>query len=128
MATAGRVALRVTGAGLLAAVGAIHLHLWLAGYRQLPTVGPLFLLDSIVCILLAAWIALRPWWLAAGAGAGVAAATLAGFWWSVELGVFGFRDSLQASFAVTAMAVEIAAVVVLGLLAVPGLLAALHQP
>ena len=35
--------LRLACAALLAWIGYIHLHLWLEGYRQIPTDGPLFL-------------------------------------------------------------------------------------
>ncbi len=38
------VMLQVAGAGLLIAAGAIHLDLYLTGYRTIPTVGWLFLL------------------------------------------------------------------------------------
>jgi hypothetical protein len=37
--------LRVAGAGLLIAAGAIHLDLYLTGYRTIPTIGWLFLLQ-----------------------------------------------------------------------------------
>ena len=42
------LALRVTGAGLLIAAGAMHLDLYLTGYRTIPTIGWLFLLQIIV--------------------------------------------------------------------------------
>ena len=42
-----RLLLRVAGAGLLAATGAIHLDLYLTGYRTIPTIGWLFLLQVI---------------------------------------------------------------------------------
>ncbi|HEX4399014.1 MAG TPA: hypothetical protein VH136_15355 [Trebonia sp.] len=41
------VMLRVAGAGLLIAAGAIHLDLYLTGYRTIPTIGWLFLLQVI---------------------------------------------------------------------------------
>jgi hypothetical protein len=34
-----RLGLRVAGAGLLAVTGAIHLDLYLTGYRSIPTIG-----------------------------------------------------------------------------------------
>ena len=40
--------LRVTGAGLLIAAAAIHLDLYLTGYRSIPVIGGLFLLQVIV--------------------------------------------------------------------------------
>jgi hypothetical protein len=42
-----RVALRLAGGGLLIATGAIHLELYLTGYRSIPTIGWLFLLQVI---------------------------------------------------------------------------------
>ena len=41
------VMLWVAGAGLLIAAGAIHLDLYLTGYRTIPTIGWLFLLQVI---------------------------------------------------------------------------------
>ncbi|MFE9446268.1 hypothetical protein ACFYO2_46955 [Streptomyces sp. NPDC006602] len=40
---AARLVLRLAGAGLTAAMAAIHLSLWAEGYRDLATIGPLFL-------------------------------------------------------------------------------------
>jgi hypothetical protein len=40
--------LRLAGAGLLAAGAAIHLDLYLIGYRFIPTIGGLFLVQVIV--------------------------------------------------------------------------------
>src|ERR1700735_2828555 len=42
-----RLVLRVVGAGLLIATAAIHLDLYLTGYRTIPTIGWLFLLQVI---------------------------------------------------------------------------------
>ena len=42
------VILRVAGSGLLIATAAIHLDLYLTGYRTIPTIGWLFLLQVIV--------------------------------------------------------------------------------
>jgi hypothetical protein len=36
-----RLGLRLAGAGLLAVTGAIHLDLYLTGYRSIPVIGPL---------------------------------------------------------------------------------------
>ena len=49
-----RLALRIAGAGLLAATAAIHLDLYLTGYRTIPTIGWLFLLQVIAGFGLAA--------------------------------------------------------------------------
>jgi len=46
--------LGIVGAALLVASGAIHLDLYLTGYRTIPTIGPLFLLQVIAAFVLAA--------------------------------------------------------------------------
>ena len=42
---------RVAGAGLLIWMGWIHLHLWSAGYKHLPSIGTLFLLNFIGAVV-----------------------------------------------------------------------------
>jgi len=90
--------LRVAGAGLLIAAGAIHLDLYLTGYRTIPVIGWLFLLQVIAAFGLGlavlaiggrSGIAGR---LAAAAGAGFPLATLGGYLLSVWTGLFGFRE------------------------------------
>jgi len=53
-----RLGLRAAGGVLLAATGAIHLDLYLTGYRSVPTIGWLFLLQVIAAFGLA--LAQRP--------------------------------------------------------------------
>src|ERR1700722_14669215 len=47
-----RLALRLAGGGLLIAAGAIHLDLYLTGYRSIPTIGWLFLFPVIAAFVL----------------------------------------------------------------------------
>ena len=49
-----QLGLRVAGAVLLAVSASIHLDLYLTGYRSIPTIGWLFLLQVIVGFVLAA--------------------------------------------------------------------------
>jgi hypothetical protein len=80
-----RAILRVAGAGLLVAIGAIHLDLYLTGYQTIPTIGWLFLLQVIAAFGLGLAVLAIPGRLviggrlAAGAGAGFALATLGGY-------------------------------------------------
>ena len=69
---------RVAGAGLLAATGAIHLDLYLTGYRSIPTIGWLFLLQVIAAFGLAVAVLVTGSRLAAAAGALFALSTLGG--------------------------------------------------
>jgi uncharacterized membrane protein YqgA involved in biofilm formation len=92
----------------------IHFHLWQKlGYRHIPTIGPLFLVQSIVGVLLGLLvIAARRVW-AAVLGAGFAASTMVGFFISIEHGLFGFKDSWSAPFAHQAFIVELATIGIL---------------
>lgn len=103
----------LVGAVLLVVSSVIHLHLWSTGYRHIPTIGPLFLLQGVVGIVLALAVAVtrRAW--AALAGALFAASTIAGLVLSVEIGLFGFKDSLSAPDATLSLVVESVALIVL---------------
>lgn len=113
----GLLAARVAGAALLAATGGIHLDLYLTGYRHIPTIGPLFLLQVIAAFVLAvAVLALRnP--LADAAGAGFAVATLGGYLLSVWVGLFGFKE-VRTTAGLVAGLLEAATIGVLGYAAV----------
>jgi predicted lipoprotein with Yx(FWY)xxD motif len=118
------VALRVAGAGLLIATAAIHLDLYLTGYRTIPTIGWLFLLQVIAAFGLGLAVLVIPRRLAAGvparlaaaAGAGFALATLGGYLLSVWTGLFGFKE-VRTGAGIAAGLVEIAAFAVLAALA-----------
>lgn len=98
----------------------IHFHLWQElGYRHIPTIGPLFLTQSIAGLFLGLLIiAVRRVWVAI-VGAGFAASTMAGFLITVQHGLFGFKDSWSAPFAHEAFGIEIA---VIGFLVIAGAL------
>jgi predicted lipoprotein with Yx(FWY)xxD motif len=105
--------LRVAGAGLLAATAAMHLDLYLTGFRNIPTIGGLFLLQIIAAFVLALAVLATGHWLAAAAGAGFALATLAGWLLSVWAGLFGFKE-VRTTAGIVAGLIEVAAFAVLG--------------
>ena len=109
--------LRVTGAGLLAATAAIHLDLYLTGFRNIPTIGPLFLLQVITGFALAAAVLATGNPVVAALGAGFAVATLAGYLLSVWFGLFGYTE-VRTTAGIVAGLLEVAAFAVLGLFAV----------
>ena len=82
----------------MAWIGYIHLHLWAEGYRQIPTDGPLFLLDAVAGFALAAALLAWPRPLAGLVAAGYTAATLGALLISLSVGLFGFRESISASY------------------------------
>jgi predicted lipoprotein with Yx(FWY)xxD motif len=112
-----RPVLRIVGAGLLTATTAIHLDLYLTGFKNIPTIGPLFLLQVIAGFLLAAAVLATGNALVAAAGAGFAVATLGGYLLSVWVGLFGFKE-VRTTAGIAAGILEIAAFATLALLAV----------
>jgi predicted lipoprotein with Yx(FWY)xxD motif len=86
------IALRLGGSGLLAATASIHLDLYLTGFRNIPAIGWLFLLQLITGFGLAGVIAVSGSRLAAAAGAVFALSTLGGYLLAVWIGLFGFRE------------------------------------
>lgn len=117
-----QIILRVAGSGLLIATAAIHLDLYLTGYRTIPTIGWLFLLQVIAAFALGLAVLVIPGRLvipsrlAAAAGAGFALATLGGYLLSVWIGLFGFKE-VRTTAGIAAGVVEVAAFVVLAALA-----------
>jgi predicted lipoprotein with Yx(FWY)xxD motif len=118
-----RLALRLAGAGLLIATGAIHLDLYLTGYRSIPTIGWLFLLQVIAAFGLGVVVLATGEWLAAAAGAGFALATLGGYLLSLWIGLFGFKE-VRTTAGIVAGVIEVAAFAALaglaGLAVAPG--------
>jgi len=112
-----RPVLRITGAGLLAATAAIHLDLYLTGYRNIPTIGWLFLLQVIAGFALAAAVLATGNQVVAALGAGFAVATLGGYLLSIWVGLFGFTE-VRTTAGIVAGIIEVASFAVLALLAI----------
>ncbi len=109
------LALRVIGAGLLLATGGIHLDLYLTGYRTIPTIGWLFLLQVIAAFLLGLAVLATGNRLLAAAGAGFAVCTLGGYLLSVWVGLFGFKE-VRTTAGIVAGVIEVATFAVLAVL------------
>jgi predicted lipoprotein with Yx(FWY)xxD motif len=103
-----RLGSRLAGGGLLAAAGAIHLDLYLTGYRSIPVIGWMFLLQVIAAFGLAAAVLATGARIIAAAGAGFALSTLGGYLLSVWIGLFGFKE-IRTTAGIAAGVVEIAA-------------------
>jgi predicted lipoprotein with Yx(FWY)xxD motif len=111
-----RLLLRIAGAGLLIATASLHLDLYLTGYRTIPTIGWLFLLQIIVAYGLGALVLVTGNRLVAAAGAGFALATLGGYLLTLQFGLFGFRE-VRTTAGIVAGIIEVAAFAVLAALA-----------
>ncbi len=120
-------AMRFSGAVALLAVGAIHLQQYAgSGYDQIPTIGPLFLLNAISCALVAGALllplerGLAPrrataivGMLAAG-GALIALLSLIALFISETSTLFGFSEDGYKTAIVASIGTEAAVLLLLG--------------
>lgn len=110
---------RVLVAGLVGAIAGIHLELWAGyGYRHIPTIGTLFLLNGIGGALLGLSALAPPRrllplaWIAAALFAG---ATLIALIISLNTTLFGFTETTAAPLLIPSIVLEAATVLTGGL-------------
>ncbi len=103
------------GAICLAGSGVIHLYLWgkQYGYRDIPTIGPLFLIQGIATILVALLVIASRQVVALLVGAAVLVGSVGALLLAVYVGLFGFRDTWSAPYAWTSLFEESAGAVLL---------------
>lgn len=111
--------LAVAGAAMLVWSAVLHLELWGDGYRDIATIGPLFLAASVADIILALLTVVFRRLIVLLAGAGSLIATAGGLLLSAHVGLFGFTESLAVPYAMLSLWVEFtgAAVLLAGALA-----------
>lgn len=112
--------LLAAGAGLIITTAAIHLHLYLVGYRHVPTLGVLFMIQAVAGFALGAALLAGRHLVTAAAGAGYMAASAAGLILSATVGFVGVHDSLGVPWATTSLVVELIGLVLLGVATVSG--------
>jgi predicted lipoprotein with Yx(FWY)xxD motif len=106
--------LRVAGALLLVVSACIHLALYLTGYRAIPTIGWLFLVQAVVAFILAVGALVTHSRLVAVAGAAFALSTLGCYLLAVWIGFFGFKE-IRTRAGIAAGLIEVAAFATLAL-------------
>jgi hypothetical protein len=84
------IAVGVTGVLLSAAV---HLQLWAEGLGSGTAIGPLFVLNAVGGLAIGLGALVWRHWLPVLGMLAFGAATLAAFWLSVTVGLFGFRET-----------------------------------
>ncbi len=105
--------LRLASVGLLSAIGWVHQHLWQVGYRQIPTIGPLFLVAAVGTGIVAVAMLVWPTRFVGLLGFGTVMGILAGLIVSINVSLFGFTESSSAPFAVESIVLEMAAAITL---------------
>ena len=106
--------LRVAGAVLLVVSASIHLDLYLTGYRSIPTIGWLFLVQFLVAFVLAIGALVTHSRLVAVAGAAFALSTLGCYLLAVWIGLFGYKE-IRTRAGIAAGLIEVAAFATLAL-------------
>jgi len=101
-------AFALSGSALIVTTAAIHLHLWLTGYRHVPTLGVLFLLQAITGFVLGPLIAIGRYLVLLLAGAGFMASAVVGLLLSATVGFVGIHDDLSTPWATPSIGVELA--------------------
>jgi len=117
-ATTGRetvvLAAYAVGALLLAAQAAVHIQQYITFYHGVRWIGPLFLADAVVSVVVIAGLAFRRWQpITALVGVAVAAGALGGLAVSYGRGLFGWQEVGFATPIELAVISELGAVIVL---------------
>ena len=103
------------GSLLLACSAVLHFHLWDSeGYRNIPTIGPLFLAQAIVGVVLALATAILRKLVLVIASAGLAVSSIGGLLIAVWWGLFGWQESFAAPYVGLALWIEAGAAILLG--------------
>lgn len=107
------IATMVLGAAAIVATGAIHLHLWMIGYKNIASIGNLFLAQAISGFVLGPVIVLLRRMYMVLAGAAFMAASIGGLVLSATVGFLGLHDALSVPWATPSLVVEIVGFVLL---------------
>ena len=109
---------RLAAATFVLAGGYIHFDLWRDGYRAIDYVGPLFVANAVVSVLLVLALLLRPDVRVAVAGIVFSVGSLAALVLSRTVGLLGFTERGWTDMAVQATTAEIGAIVAIALVVV----------
>jgi predicted lipoprotein with Yx(FWY)xxD motif len=101
---------------LLAVSAGIHLDLYVTGYRSIPTIGWLFLVQFVGGLTLAIAVLVTHSRLAVAASAAFALSTLSAYLLAVWIGLFGFKE-VRTRAGIAAGLIEVAAFATLALAA-----------
>ncbi|MBW3626315.1 MAG: hypothetical protein KY412_01760 [Actinobacteria bacterium] len=96
--------------GVLILVGGlIHLQDWFELIRNVPKIGPLFLFNVAVSVIVAGLLFVRRGWFGIVAAIGLSVGTLAGFLLARYGTLFEYSEPMWRTTAVLAAVVEVAA-------------------
>ena len=100
----------VTAVGVLVSA-AVHLWLWFDGFRDIPWIGPLFMLNAIAGVVIAALVIWWRSWISALLALGFGASTLVAFLLSATVGLLGVHEIFLGTSQIAAAVAEVASIV-----------------
>ncbi len=100
----------LAAAGVLVS-GAVHLWLWLSGYRDIGVIGPAFMLNAVAAVVIAALLLWWRHWVPLLVAIGFGASTLGAFVISATVGLFGVHEMWTGGAVLSAAASEVLAIV-----------------
>jgi low temperature requirement protein LtrA len=106
------IGLCVVEAALIVISGLIHLHLQQTAYQHVKTLGPLFIVQFVSCLVVAAGLLVTRHILVALAGVALMAGTIVGFILARTIGIFNFKLPYSTTLANQVLVIEAAAVLV----------------
>ena len=105
--------LRVLAAVAVLVSAAMHLYLWIDGYRDIEVIGPAFLLNAVGGAVIAVLVLVWHHWIPAFLTLGFGASTLGAFVISTTVGLFGVQEQWRG-WEVWTAAISEAAAILLG--------------
>lgn len=102
---------RIVAAVAALVSAAVHLILWLDGYRDIEVIGPAFLLNAVAGVVIAVLLVLWHHWIPAFLVTGFGASTLGAFVLSATVGLFGVNERWSGGWVLTAAASEVICIV-----------------
>jgi hypothetical protein len=112
------VAATLVAAALMVVSGLVHLHLWDIAYRHVPTLGPLFLVQTLAALVGAVVLAISRVVLVMVGSALLMVGTMVGFVLADTIGIFGFTLPEVTGWAYLALASEVLSAGVLAVVVV----------
>lgn len=104
--------MRIVAAVAVLVSAAVHLKLWLDGYRDIKVIGPSFMLNAVAGLVIAVLTVTWRHWLPLLATVGFGAATLGAFVISATVGLFGVHERWTGGAVLTAATAEVVAIAV----------------
>jgi xanthine/uracil permease len=97
----------VAAAVLMVCSGLIHIHLWDIAYRRVATLGPLFFVQAVAALVLAAAVAVTRVVAVVLGCAALMLGTVVGFVLADTVGLFGFTLPVVTGWAYEALVAEV---------------------